>query len=312
MKTVLLREEKVPPYWDVSKWTYLVDNFFVLCKRCSQTNRRHIEIVDLNIGKQIYKEQHFYNVILGSIDSRIIYFARVEDARTHLRIKHIGSFDIKSLKWTWKLDSNFYVEKFKIPHITANSIHEYQLGRFSVNLLDGTVQPVQPKTIQYWKVSSTALLKQENNILSYYQNEQKKWSLENYYGNWFHGIKNKMLYFLIPSSKQVALINCENGELIKTVDLCNVQLLKQRIGGSIDQVSLFDNTSIFDVLINDKYIVWLSINNNLLFYENSKINVVELNQKDNFLSNLNNYYLVLYTITEPEFIQIRVLQLEGD
>jgi hypothetical protein len=303
-----------PKYWDITTWAALLSNHLVFCHRDESTNRRVLEIVNIE-SSEIISIPTKYNCILG-VKAQIVYLARISDARSHILIDRIGAFDIHQMLYIWEntLDS-LIVEKYKLPPFSNNLMNRINIGNKILYLDDGKVA-INSQSIDYkWHLTESLILNQENNkILCKDRSNKINWVKEGLYGNQFQGLIEGQLVFY-NSQKVLSFIDVMSGEIIEVAHLSKIRSVTKHVHGqfNVRNELSFENTTYADGLINNQYIIWFSENNSLQVTRR-KIRETEeypFNVSDQtFLSQIFNSRILFYQMENENIGSLLIGTLE--
>ncbi len=293
-----------PKYWDVTRWAILLEQYVVVCRRNEHTNRRVIERIKIDSGETV-AFQTIYNCILGWRDS-VIFLARVSDARSHLKVDRIGSFDVSCMSFRWELSEATLIEKYKLPTITDYSGDLYILGSKKIDLNNGHFS-VHRQTINYrWPVDEHLSLVQKNDVLACVVKEGASlWEHQGYFGNYFHGVIGEQLFFFMPQNKLV-ILNKRTGQEIDEIDLAQIRSTTRRVLGDFDLCNeySFENSTVADCLVGESAVAWID-DTNALKVANRATNTIQsyLNSHSSllYLSQIKKKNLLMYELENEDY-----------
>lgn len=303
---------RYPAFWDVTPWMTLADGYLVTCSRDERTRERLVECVEFETGNRT-KIATVCNIILGSIGSTV-YLARIADARSHLAITRITRYVILGSAMSVLNNDTFLTEKFKVPPLTNAIAREFRLGNQALDLFTGNV--VSEKRRPNWDVGSGCELIQRQDMLCCFDDSQRLlWSKEGWMGNWFHGARGDILYFLLPSLETtLVLLDRTSGRVLVEHNFENLKRITKRIGGCFDvwNTASFDSTTVFDVIVNEYEVAWITVDNRLHVRDLSTGYAVqsETGEYDLLLASWEHRKLLLYEVQDAERGQLVIVRLE--
>lgn len=303
---------KFPKYWDVTPWAVLLNEYLVCCYRNEASNRRVIEVQDLRSHEKRIKAT-IYNGILGCLHDTV-YFAKISDARSHLQISRIGSFNINEMAFNWECEELFLIEKYKIPQINDYSKEKYILGNKQIELSTGHVNEYKFSANYTWPIGEGVLLVQDKRSLECIgQSGNKMWSQEGCFGKHFQGAMGDHLVFF-TEEKLVFILNKWTGQQLEVIQVPENHTITNRIYGdfTIRNDISYDNSTIADLLMNASKCIW--INDNLVICLNratGKRDAFSCPQsKATLLSDMKRDYFLMYSLLEEDYGSLIVGKLE--
>lgn len=304
MKFKQIWRGKFPKYWDVTRWAILHEQYAVVCHRNEHTNRRVVERIKIDNGEKT-AFQTIYNCILGWRDG-VIFLARVSDARSHLKVERVGSFDISCMSFRWELSEATLIEKYKLPTITDFSGDLYFLGSKKIDLNNGNFSDHR-QTINYrWPVDEHLSLVQKNDVLACVVKEGTfLWEHQGYFGNYFHGVIGEQLFFFMPQNKLV-ILNKRTGQEINEIDLPQIRLTTRRVLGDFDLCNehSFENSTVADCLVDESSVAWITDTNTIKVANRTKNTIQSyLNPSLSlmYLSQINKKNLLMYSLENEDY-----------
>ena len=293
-----------PKYWNVTKWAILLKRYVVLCHRNEHTNRRVIERIEIDSGETA-AFQTVYNCILGWRDN-IIFLARVSDARSHLKVDRIGSFDVNSMSTCWELSEAILIEKYILPTINDYSGDLYILGNKMIDLNNGHFSNCR-QTINYnWRVDEHLSLIQKNDTLACVLKEGTSlWEHQGYFGNYFHGVIGEQLFFYMPQNNLV-ILNKRTGQKMEEIGLFQIRQTTRRVLGDfyLSNEYSFENSTVADCLVNETVVAWID-EANVVKVANRTSNSIQsyLNPKSSllYLSQIKKNNLLMYELEDEDY-----------
>jgi hypothetical protein len=304
----------LPAYWDINKWFHIVNDKIVFLYK-NDSGKRLIEVKDIISNEIVHSDRSIWNSTLGSFEN-LLYFCKLDDARTHLQVSRFTCYDIVDRTIVWSCDSSFLIDKYKVPEIVKADYPLYNAGNLTINLLNGEIHK-GVNLNKEWKISKDLMLIQDSNILRCVDGDNNViWERLDYFGNWFQGSNNNIVFFLLPND-HFQIINISNGEIIFDIALDGFRRTTAILGGEIsfrNNVS-FNNTSIYDLLVYEKYICWINEQNELIVInmdDNSVRNKLAFPiSMDVYLTHINKNSIYLYDILDYKTGKIISVPLEG-
>ncbi|WP_146200989.1 hypothetical protein [Tumebacillus permanentifrigoris] len=290
---------RYPAYWDVTPWVTWANGYLFACYRDEKTRGRFIESIEVASGRST-RIPTVCNLVLGSIEWRV-YLARIEDARSHLSVTRLTSYDILDSSMSILNQDTFLVEKFKIPPLTEATESEFRLGNQLVDLQTGHSLSNTGKPA--WTIGDGYELFQQQQTLCCLDNNQNlMWSKSGWMGSWFQGASNEILYFLVPPYDTLVLVDRNSGQLLAEHTMTNLKKVANRVGGCLDvwNTASFNSTTVFDVAINGYTVAWVT-EDNRLHVQNLQTGLSACSEPGEFDLLLSSWWkqsLVLYEVQD--------------
>lgn len=288
MEIIKVWNGKLPNYWDITQWSVVnQDKLYMLNKESGERTLTTVDLTNLKVNKV----KTVSNVILGIYNHQII-LGRILDARSHLSLVNVTSYNLESFKKTWRIKESFLFEKYKVPYIKRS--RQWTFGKRSIDLVTGDV-------------SLVTLEEREHNV---------KKLVQDFDSTNFRGAIGNFLFFVDILEKKLTLLNPKT-KFEKEIKLANIKLVNENVDGDFDYDAniRLNNSTINNVLINSQCAVWVTNDNNLAvhFFNDGKEFEIQNRFKDLdlCLNSITDKTIVLYGIKSYEEGSILIINM-GD